>query len=460
MEVDRMSSSKLAVGAAKVDITPPLSIPYLGFHPRQAKFEGVHDPLYARAAVFEGPQGQAALLSADALGLSRDLFGEGRDFIDEVRQRAADGTGLDPAAIVLAATHSHSTPETYGITRIWEREDCAAWLQVLADQLAGALAMAWRDRRPAILSLGGARVSGMSGNRRMRDHQGRLFSMGRKPQDAEIVDPGCLDEQVAVLLAQREGAAPVLIANFACHPVTVQVQELISADFPGVATRLVEQALGDGACCLFVQGASGDINPIRDATRDWRDVDTYGVMLAGGILHGIGQARLAQPLDAPLIGSGSRRLSVAAREAPTMQEATARKQEVDRTLADTPSDSPDYAQALGQARQVWEMYRLVQFGAEPIEAEIQALRLGDLGIAAFPGELFCELGMRLKSASPAPQTMVAECSNGCLGYLVPEKGWDDGGYEVGLGAWCRVAKGEPEKMVAAAQELLQGLFEG
>ncbi len=38
----------LTAGASRIDITPPLTIPYLGFVPRHAFFEGVHDPLYAR----------------------------------------------------------------------------------------------------------------------------------------------------------------------------------------------------------------------------------------------------------------------------------------------------------------------------------------------------------------------------------------------------------------------------
>ncbi|MDP6125350.1 MAG: hypothetical protein QGH20_06325 [Candidatus Latescibacteria bacterium] len=41
----------LRVGTAKVDITPPITMPYLGFVPRQAQFGGVHDRLYARTVV-------------------------------------------------------------------------------------------------------------------------------------------------------------------------------------------------------------------------------------------------------------------------------------------------------------------------------------------------------------------------------------------------------------------------
>ncbi len=453
-----MPDGTLVVGAARVDITPPLHIPHLGFVPRQGIFEGVHDPLWARAAVFAGGDAQVAVLSADALGFSTELFGPGRDFIAEVRKRAAEQTDLEPEGIVIAATHAHSTPETYGITRLWERADCTAWIETLAAQLAGAIRLAWRDRRPARLTHGLGRVTGMSGNRRMRDDRGRLFSINRKPDDANIVDRGALDESVTVLLAEREGAPPVVLANFACHPVTVQVQPLISADFPGVGTAIVERTLGKGACCLFLQGAAGDINPIRDDSREWRDVETYGIMLAGGILQAVGRARLDTPDEVPRIGVRREVLSLQARERPSLEEAAAARAAAEEALAQVPEDHPDRSRRFAEARRAREVYRLAQFGTEPIRAEVQALRLGDVGLAAFPGELFCSLGLRVKERSPAPATIIVECANGCLGYLAPREAWEQGGYEVGLGAWCHLAAGGPERLADTASQLLTDLF--
>ena len=90
--------------------------------------------------------------------------------------------------------------------------------------------------------------------------------------------------------------------------------------------------------------------------------------------------------------------------------------------------------------------------------EVQVLRVGDVGIAVFPGELFCSLGLETKLRSPAPVTLVAECANGCLGYLAPHRAWEAGGYEVSMGPWCRVAQGGPEQLVNCAVRLLGELF--
>ena len=52
----------------------------------------------------------------------------------------------------------------------------------------------------------------------------------------------------------------------------------------------------------------------------------------------------------------------------------------------------------------------------PIAAEIQALKIGDFVLVTFPGELFAEVGLRIKKQSPFPKTFVAGYSNGWLGY--------------------------------------------
>src|SRR5207247_8567723 len=56
--------------------------------------------------------------------------------------------------------------------------------------------------------------------------------------------------------------------NYACHPVVLGMNLQYSADFPGVMTRIVEEAFGATALCFFIQGAPGDINPLARAVAD------------------------------------------------------------------------------------------------------------------------------------------------------------------------------------------------
>ena len=61
-----------------MDITPPRHVPYLGF-PYQSHpfFEGVHNPLYARATVVSEGAKRVGLHLADAIGLCRRIMGRG-----------------------------------------------------------------------------------------------------------------------------------------------------------------------------------------------------------------------------------------------------------------------------------------------------------------------------------------------------------------------------------------------
>lgn len=432
----------LLAGAAVVDVTPPLTIPHLGFHPRrQGEFTGIHDRLLARAVVLSHGQTHVAMLSVDAIGLSRDLLGPGRDFIAELRQRATAGLPLPPQAVMAAATHAHSVPETYGITRLWETPAYRAWADDWCTALASAVRQAWDDRRPARLSVGRTRLDGLGINRRQH-----LTGAA----EAHPVDP-----QVAVLRFARDGAGDIIVANAACHPVTVQVQELISADFPGAACQRAGEAFGGGSHCLFLQGAAGDLNPIRGCTRDWADVADYGRRLGDAILEAALAARPTRVGPASL-WSRSAVISVAPRPVPDPLAMQAEWAALETRLGDLPATDPGYAAAFQRRAQLAEALRLAAFGQDPIAAEVQVLRIGPVAIVALPGEVFCALGQTLRRHSPMRLTMVAELANGCLGYLVPEAGWDSGGYEVGLGAWCRLARGEPERLVTTAITLLQG----
>jgi hypothetical protein len=63
--------------------------------------------------------------------------------------------------------------------------------------------------------------------------------------------------------------------------------------------------------------------------------------------------------------------------------------------------------------------------------EINAICIGnDLAIVCLPGEVFVELGLAIKRASPYRHTMVIELSNSVETYYVPTRAaFAGGGYE-------------------------------
>jgi hypothetical protein len=66
---------------------------------------------------------------------------------------------------------------------------------------------------------------------------------------------------------------------------------------------------------------------------------------------------------------------------------------------------------------------------EELPLLIQTLRIGDLGIAAIPCEVFVEIGLAIKAKSPLKQTFTIELANGYNGYLPTPEQHKLGGYE-------------------------------
>jgi hypothetical protein len=62
------------------------------------------------------------------------------------------------------------------------------------------------------------------------------------------------------------------------------------------------------------------------------------------------------------------------------------------------------------------------------EIVVQALRIGDIAIATTPNETYAITGLKIKAASPVPQTMVIELANGGDGYIPPPEQHLFGGY--------------------------------
>src|SRR5206468_5626974 len=58
--------------------------------------------------------------------------------------------------------------------------------------------------------------------------------------------------------------------NYAMHPINFYLSGVISADFPGEASRYVEDLFDNHTVAIFSQGASGDQNP-----RDFRSPTTF-----------------------------------------------------------------------------------------------------------------------------------------------------------------------------------------
>ncbi|MBI3923317.1 MAG: neutral/alkaline non-lysosomal ceramidase N-terminal domain-containing protein [Armatimonadetes bacterium] len=448
--------SPLRAGTAKADITPPLHIPYLAYHPRHGTPQGVHDSLHARALVVESEGETAALLSVDSIGFSRKVLGPGRDFTAELRQRVSENTGIASSHVLLAASHAHSTPETLNFKPLRDRPGGAEWLEGLLDSLAGCVGQAYRRLRPARLKIGKGQCHQISWNRHSKKSDGSHLSFRDENSKVEVKRP--IDPEVDVLLIEYEDGPPDSVLRFTCHPVIVQVQPLWSADFPGVACSVVEQATGGN--CLFLQGCAGDINPVC-GTAGFEEVSRIGRCLGAeawkvleelqcpeGFLPVDRRSSLAGPLKVL-----SSVVKAQSRELPDLAPWE-REESESLHLFETGETEEVRQQASLRYRAAFSIADRLRMGSEPFDAEVQVMRLGDFAVAALPGELFVEYGFDVRDASPFKHTWVVAYCNDYLGYISRPWAWEERCYPTQVGPWCLLSQQGGQTVVDEATRVL------
>jgi hypothetical protein len=124
-------------------------------------------------------------------------------------------------------------------------------------------------------------------------------------------------------------------------------------------------------------------------------------------------------------------------------------------LARPPGVKPGHVHEVEYARRTRRTLALNQW-PQQVPVILQALRVGEIGIAAIPFEVFAETGLELKQKSPLQPMFTIELANGSYGYLPTPEQHELGGYETWLGT-NRVEIQASRKIVSALLELFAQL---
>jgi hypothetical protein len=89
------------------------------------------------------------------------------------------------------------------------------------------------------------------------------------------------------------------------------------------------------------------------------------------------------------------------------------------------------------------------------ELVLQAVRIGDLTLAAIPNEVYGITGLRLKAQAPLPLHMNLELANGAEGYIPPPEQHYLGGYTTWPARSAGLETDAEPKIVAALLPLLE-----
>lgn len=412
------------IGAGREDITPPVGIFARSWGAaRHDVAEGVHRPLTITALSLQTKPGeQPVLLAAADLGWWRTA---GDEWF--VRSGVIEALGLEPCRVMLALSHTHSGPSIC-------REDSdkpgghliAPYLDSVREALIRAARRALKARQPAVLTWGTSRCA-LAANRDLPDPERPRVLCGYNPD-------GPADDAVRVgRVTAMNGAPLATIVHYACHPTMLAWENrLISPDYVG-AMRVVVEAHTNGAPCLYLHGAAGELAARDQYTADTTVVDSRGRQLGYSVLSALeGMLPPQTALEYAGVTESGAPLAVWKRVpfAPSNELRSARI-EVELPLQSLPSRDELAAEiASCQDRVLRE--RLVRKrrvretvgDGDTTRVPIWLWRVGEAVIVGHPNEAYSGLQTELQRRFPDRLVLAVNIVNGHCGYLPPEPLYD------------------------------------
>ena len=477
------NAAQLWAGIAKADITDRGAVP-------------VNDPLYAKALVLKDEVTSAVIITVDAVALG-EIGRIRNDFLRNVRSQLQQELGIQPANVLIHASHCHGLVCTD-----------------VEQRTVQAVKAAWQSMEPVQVGAGVGQENRIMENRRLKLQDGSEADVRHAyslPPDEAVAGIGPVDPQIGLLRLDRKNGQPLAVVyNFACHPIQGVPSRGNTADFPGFASQVIEENLGAGVLALFVQGCAGDINPVlyKDVHNP-RDAEPLGNLLGLSAMRALkkiqtrenGELKVVSEVIALPRGADleSRIAALQAAQSKLLQSLKGTSLNLktflplfvqykvsddfpsyyshrylhDKTLGRedlTKLDAENRANLAAYIQNIHVMEQLTRVqvnldllkmhqaqnaaaGQKTIEVEVVGIRIGDFVMVTFPGELSVEIGLAIKQAAPHPFTFVAAYTNGYIYYAPTEQQRNNPGFAQ-EDCDCLVAPEWQQLYEAKAKEIL------
>jgi hypothetical protein len=433
----------------------------------------VNDPLYVKALVLDDGKTKAVIITLDILFIRLpDL--------DEVRDRIQKELHINGNNVMVTASHNH-----------WVNDQLA---EDYLDRIVRAVKEASLNMVSVKVGEGTGTENRITMNRRLILKNGKEWTVRRgtpEPEDEMvegIAEP--FDPEIGILrLDRRDGRPLAVLFTFAGHNYTGVPNRGTTAGFPGFASKVIEENLGNGAIALFMQGAAGDITPIlyKDVNAPKQD-EMQGTLLG---LSTLSAWRDISPRKNAEVSVIREELLLPART--DMQKHIESLEEHKKVILDyfrgegcgshgsgtklnfkaflplyikymmSPQYPSDYSYRYMQEEKIgindlemmdednkkdiekylnsiYKMEELIVTEAnirylknskpqDPVKAEIMGLKVGDFILITFPGDIFAQVGLNIKKSSPYEYTFITGYTNGSVGYAPTTEAYDGDAYE-------------------------------
>jgi len=427
-------------GFAERDITPEIGSEQPGGYGK-SYHKKLHDPCKVRAAVFDDGKTRVAVVGLDALAIHRET-------VVKVRKAIAAKTSLNEDAILLGASHSHSSGPMYGV-RPGEYDHASKLVQKLAymdstgvdpkylakveQAIIDAVIAAHDSRTHAKAGIGRGQERTVAFNRRFKMRNGGTVTHPGQG-NPDILEPaGPVDPEVGVIGVWNEKNKLIgCVVNFACHATTSPGG--ISANYIYYLEKVIQGYYGKETVVVFVNGASGDITQVDNQSTTKNPEAEQWAQLVGGKIGAEALKVLLTAVPGQLVPvAASTKMLKIKRRPPAEERVKAATEIVEK---DPPKgDKTEWT----FTKEIVMLDAIIK--KEPmVEVEVQAIQVGPAVFLTTPAEYFCKFGLEQKAKSGFPFTFPVSLANGGVGYVPTEEafGPDGGGYETRLTSYSNL----------------------
>lgn len=413
-------------GWAATEITPDIPCRMGGYGARTGSANAVHDPLYAHALALGTPERPFVVITCDLIAVDETL-------VDEVRQHIA--AQHPQAAVWLGATHTHSGPDIVPSLSLSPEPLDPALRQRIIAEAGKATQEAIARMHPAVVKQARGAINVIATN---RDHPERSADLS--------LDLLCF------YTAPEQAQPSAIFGSFPCHPTVMGADNLaISADLPGAFRRQLKAMLGNTLWIALATGAAGDISTRHTRQgQGFDELERLGGLMAGQTYNLLSTA---QPLALALPDMRSAAVSLERNESFSPARLASSMQLIQASM-----DVELQAGHLARARTLETALQGIQAAQMKTPAQEEHTRdmtlsvalLGELALAAVPGELFNRLGAAIKQTNGRFVVLLGY-TNGYAGYLPSREAYEELDYEVLMSPF---APGSGERLVEAIEKML------
>jgi hypothetical protein len=398
-----MSRVKIGVGSRIITPTEPA---FLGGYLNRMEYKsiGINDDLYVNILYLKTD-------NCNFLFISYDLLGVDKYYCKKVKKLIHETYNILPENILISAIHTHSAPEgfprnvrkglftnMYYVDKNYEKfviEKTREAVHDSVNSLEEVLAFASKGKSKGLYE--------------NRTQKGKLY-----------------DDDIFIIRFENKIRQTIgAIVNFSCHPTVLGEENYyISADFIGYMRKVLSKYL-DNCVVISLNGSAGDVSTrFTRLSQSFQEAKRIGEELANQFLRSLKESKKIE-----LNNLKRKDIAFKFEKKADLNNADIEKQIMElREKIEKLVDNGDKRKIEVQLQVLENIHELNKFELKKVEVKISIIDIGELRIVSIPGELFSELGLKIKNCSNK-LTLIAGYSEDYIGYIIPEKEYQESGYE-------------------------------